>query len=115
MGNCLRRESSMQWGGEDWGSPVPEKLLKSNKRQEKGLNVEEAEELLENQNKGLKSSSTEVKIKISKKQLQELLGRIDTKELSLEQVLGQLMKDVSSDPYDTHQRSWRPNLQSIPE
>ncbi|KDP39126.1 hypothetical protein JCGZ_00883 [Jatropha curcas] len=114
MGNCLRHESSMQWGGDDWGSPVPEKFLKSNKRQEKGLNIEE-EELLENHNKDLKSSSKEVKIKISKKQLQELLGRVDMKELSLEEVLAQLMKNVSSDRYETNQQSWRPNLQSIPE
>lgn len=80
------------------------------------MNVEE-EELYGDNKQFLSStsSSTEVKFKITKKQLEELLGRIDMKELSVEQVLAQLMMSVGSDRYESHQRSWRPNLQSIPE
>ncbi|KAF2288759.1 hypothetical protein GH714_012266 [Hevea brasiliensis] len=116
MGNCLRHESSMQWGGDDWGSPVPERFFSSSgssRPDNKVMNIEE-EELLGDDERLLTSSttsSTEVKIKITKKQLEELLGRVDMKELSVEQVLAQLM-NVSSHQYESHQRSWTPNLQS---
>ncbi|KAJ9153780.1 hypothetical protein P3X46_027183 [Hevea brasiliensis] len=119
MGNCLRRESSMQWGGDDWGSPVPDRFFSSNgssRLDNKIMSIEE-EELLGDDKRLLTSSttsSTEVKFKITKKQLEELLSRVDMKELSVEQVLAQLM-NVSSERYESHQRSWRPNLQSIPE
>lgn len=59
------------------------------------------------------SGTTEVKIKITKKQLEELLGKMDVKELSVQQVLAQLINVSHS--YETHHRSWRPALQSIPE
>ncbi|XP_027333480.1 uncharacterized protein LOC113848246 [Abrus precatorius] len=54
---------------------------------------------------GGKKRTTEVKIKITKKQLEELVGKVDVKELRVEEVLAQLMKH----------RPWRPALQSIPE
>lgn len=92
MGNCIKKESPTQWAGEDWSSPVPE-------------SVSTAEAAVTSQEKG---GSTEVKIKISKKQLEELLGRTDG--LTVQQVLSQLIK-VS----DGFQRPWRPALQSIPE
>ncbi|KAK2990289.1 LOW QUALITY PROTEIN: hypothetical protein RJ640_014741 [Escallonia rubra] len=53
-------------------------------------------------------TTTEVKIKITKKQLGELLGKIDG--LPVQQVLAQLMS--AGDGYEAHQRSWRPALQS---
>ena len=58
-------------------------------------------------------ATTEVKIKITKKQLEELLSKVDIKELRVEQVLAQLMNH--SNGYESLQRSWRPALQSIPE
>lgn len=61
-------------------------------------------------------STTEVKVKITKKQLEKLIGRLDVHQdaLSVQQVLAQLMK--LSAHYESHQRSgWRPRLQSIPE
>ncbi|KAK2981081.1 hypothetical protein RJ640_012036 [Escallonia rubra] len=58
-------------------------------------------------------TTTEVKIKITNKQLEELLGKIDVKGLPVQQVLAQLMS--AGDGYEAHQRSWRPALQSIPE
>lgn len=62
------------------------------------------------------TTSTTVKIKITKKQLKELLGKAEVKGLSLQQILSQLM-NASSDhrSYEPQQQSWRPNLQSIPE
>ncbi|KAJ6376574.1 hypothetical protein OIU76_025680 [Salix suchowensis] len=62
------------------------------------------------------TTGTKVKIKITKKQLKELLGMAEVRELSVQQVLSQLM-NVTSDhrSYEPQQQSWRPNLQSIPE
>lgn len=62
----------------------------------------------------------EVKIKITKKELEDLLARVDMQGVTLEHVLAQLMNinaTVDSDrPADMQrQSSWRPALQSIPE
>ncbi|XP_058099656.1 uncharacterized protein LOC131244005 [Magnolia sinica] len=59
-------------------------------------------------------SSTEVKIKISKRQLEELLARFDIQGMSVEQVLTQLMNKGSGGCVVRYQ-PWRPTLQSIPE
>ncbi len=119
MGNCIRHESSMQWGGDDWGSPEKEGLFSmENVGDDKAMKMEE-KGLLGGANQiGFTNSSstnttTEVKIKITKKQLEELLGKVDLKELSVQQVLAQLIN--VSDRCGTHQRPWRPALQSIPE
>ncbi|KAJ8763652.1 hypothetical protein K2173_003124 [Erythroxylum novogranatense] len=122
MGNCLRRESPTLWGGDEWGSPVVDlELFGTNRRQDdevqdKGMKMEE-DGLLGDHKRGIISSSTkpgtELKIKLTKKQLEKLLGSVDMKELSVEQVLTQLAS--ISDEYEAHQTSWRPNLQSIPE
>ena len=53
------------------------------------------------------------KIKISKKQPEELLGRTDVQGLTVAQVFARLMN--VSDRFESHQLSWRPALQSIPE
>ncbi|OIW09657.1 hypothetical protein TanjilG_15363 [Lupinus angustifolius] len=58
-------------------------------------------------------TTTEVKIKITKKQLEELLGKVDMRELRVEQVLAQLMNH--SREYESFHKPWRPSLQSIPE
>ncbi|CAJ1964132.1 unnamed protein product [Sphenostylis stenocarpa] len=58
-------------------------------------------------------TTTEVKIKITKKQLEELLSKVDVRELRVEQVLSQLMDH--SGGFQSLQRPWRPALQSIPE
>ncbi|KAI3755868.1 hypothetical protein L1987_55677 [Smallanthus sonchifolius] len=87
MGNCMKKQPAIQSDDDIWGSPVTSPRLKT--------------------------VTTEVKIKISKKQLEELLGRTDVQGLTVEQVLAQLMD--ASDGFESHQRSWRPALQSIPE
>ncbi|XP_050217299.1 uncharacterized protein LOC126668127 [Mercurialis annua] len=110
MGNCIHRESSTQWGGDDWGSsPAP-----PSDNIEGQLLGDLNRDFTKSPSAATKTSNKEIKIKITKKQLEELLGRIDTEELSIEQVLGQLIS-VSNQSFNAHQRSWRPNLQSIPE
>ena len=126
MGNCIRHESSVQWGGDDWGSPEKEELYGSDTDCDMGDNnkamIMEEKGLLGGAERSFTKSSsttttttttTEVKIKITKKQLEELLGKVDLKELSVQQVLAQLIN--VSDRFDSHPRSWRPALQSIPE
>ncbi|GKV42651.1 hypothetical protein SLEP1_g50026 [Rubroshorea leprosula] len=112
MGNCIRHESPMQWAGDDWGSPGGDPFFSSESPlQNKGCAIGTEEKI-----RSSSSSSTvkEVKIKITKKQLQEILSRVDLKELSVQQVLAQLV-NVGDDKYESHRRSWRPALQSIPE
>ncbi|KAI8009024.1 hypothetical protein LOK49_LG07G03371 [Camellia lanceoleosa] len=106
MGNCIKKESSMQWGGEDWGSPASETLFSGEKSYNKATNIEEKS--------ATPASVKEVKIKITKKQLEELLGKMDVQGLSVQQMLSQLLMN-GSDRFETHQRSWRPALKSIPE
>ncbi|XP_059664169.1 uncharacterized protein LOC132309934 [Cornus florida] len=110
MGNCLIRESSVHWGGEDWGSLASEKSFSGHDMSyNKATKIEEDKKLLGED----KEMVTEVKIKITKEQLEEMLGTVDVQGLSVQQVLTQLMN--VSDRFETHQRSWRPALQSIPE
>ncbi|TXG67802.1 hypothetical protein EZV62_009077 [Acer yangbiense] len=137
MGNCLHHgsssSSSMHWSGDDWGSSA----ISDHDRDyyHKGMKLEAKKGCLardisdlDNVKSGngdggggfrVSSSTkatatrTKVKIKITKKQLEELLGRAELKQISMQQVLAQLMN--VSDRYETNQRSWRPALQSIPE
>ncbi|KAI6704511.1 hypothetical protein NL676_007473 [Syzygium grande] len=118
MGNCCRAESSpssssMIWAGEDWNS------LRSDGGESKRL-IGDAD------GKRVSSSSSssrrsEIKIKISKKELEKLVEKIEAQGLSLEQVLPLL---INKNYFDRRQSSfakrgghysWRPALQSIPE
>ncbi|KAF8409556.1 hypothetical protein HHK36_005634 [Tetracentron sinense] len=107
----------MTWASDEWGSPKSENQFSSDTQSEKLNDKFERESKIEEEallreKKGI-SPSTEVKIKITKKQLEELLGRVDVKGLSIEQVLAQLMS--VSYQYKSQQRPWRPALYSIPE
>ena len=104
MGNCLRHESQADWAGEDW-SPA----MMTN-------DDEKSEELqFTNNKKGEINKVKEIKIKITKKQLEKLLGKMDLQQngFSTEEVLGQLFK--VSVHCETHHRAWKPRLHSIPE
>ncbi|KAI5409360.1 hypothetical protein KIW84_054968 [Lathyrus oleraceus] len=99
MGNCLKGQSSTKYATDDeddWDFPAS-----------KGDYVTK-----NNAISGAKTT-TEVKIKITKKQLEELLRKVDIRELRVDQVLVQLMNH--SNGYKSLERSWRPALQSIPE
>ncbi|XP_022717675.1 uncharacterized protein LOC111276131 [Durio zibethinus] len=123
MGNCLKHQSSTKWAGDDWRTHAANDdddegfFARRDTFEYKGMmNIEEKGLLGSHQNGFTTSSATathEVKVKITKKQLEELLGRVDVKELSVQQVLAQLIN--VSNQYEANQRSWRPALQSIPE
>lgn len=122
MGNCLRHDSSMVWAGDDWGS-VESKSHHNNSMQnytkDSHGSTEKLKLLGETSSAG-SSSSHEVKIKVSKKELEQLLERLRGGQgLPVEQVLLSQLMD-GGDYHDLqrqldHQRSWRPVLQSIPE
>lgn len=140
MGNCLRRESGMEWAGEDWGS-LESKSHHSNSMHSTKDTYDNTEKLkllgeIRSGSDIYSSSSSssggitglenkEVKIKISKKELEQLVERFHgVQGLSIEQVLlSHLMNGGDYYHYHDHdlqrqwehQRSWRPVLQSIPE
>ncbi|XP_031116883.1 uncharacterized protein LOC116020553 [Ipomoea triloba] len=105
MGNCVRREASTEWGGDDWSSPS---ALAAEKQEEKG---------------GFEVSGgrREVKVQISKKQLQAVLEKaadVDGGGSSVHQLLADLMNAARHCEIETHHRhasAWRPSLQTIPE
>ncbi|TKY72152.1 hypothetical protein E2542_SST00890 [Spatholobus suberectus] len=123
MGNCCATESAMDWGGNDWGSLSSKhkrRIMSSRKVFDEvhgvSLGNVEKEKLLG----ALRASSDangKVKIKISKKELEELLGGREKQQgerhASAEQVLASLIH--ARDHHDAHHRPWRPVLQSIPE
>ena len=74
------------------------------------------------------SSAGQVRIRISKKQLEELLSKVEgsgaqKKKMKVDQALLQRLIEESydlefhhhHDNHDHHQRHWKPALQSIPE
>ncbi|XP_021892964.1 uncharacterized protein LOC110810949 [Carica papaya] len=113
MGNCLRHESGTQWAGDDWGSPPRDEFFGGEAKRGATGDQKKATMEMEDMRKGT-ATTTEVKVKITKKQLEKLLSRVDLKELSVEQVLEELI-NVADRCDHTNQRSWRPALQSIPE
>ncbi|KAK1407035.1 hypothetical protein QVD17_38645 [Tagetes erecta] len=104
MGNCVRTSFSNKHG--DW----ERSFLSGDSRGEIRKRVGDRFSSLD----GKKPMTTEVKIKISKKQLEELLGAKEMHGLTLEQVLNRLMNG-GDEVVRSDQRSWRPALQSIPE
>lgn len=135
MGNCCRPASSMEWGGEDWGSLKSKNTIrKTSVFDESGQGNVEKEKLLG----ALRASSDangRVKIRISKKELAELLGGnigIEKQQqqymkeqqvgrmICAEQVLLRLIKArehaiAAKQHHDSHHTHWRPVLQTIPE
>ncbi|XP_047337161.1 uncharacterized protein LOC124940672 [Impatiens glandulifera] len=114
MGNCVRKGSSERTS-RDIKSPmmVPETQFSG-----KTWGLDEKEEKGDDQ----KIAGREIKVKITKKQLEELLGKVEVQGLPLQLLLAELIissqvqhdQDQDQDS-DDHQRSWRPTLQSIPE
>ncbi|KAK7387086.1 hypothetical protein VNO78_27584 [Psophocarpus tetragonolobus] len=101
MGNCLKHQSSARYSDDD-DSDDDYNFLSGEKGAFGATKVASTTKTV-----------TEVKIKITKKQLEELLSKVDVRELRVEQVLSQLMDH--SGGYQSLQRPWRPALQSIPE
>ncbi|XP_021821584.1 uncharacterized protein LOC110763132 [Prunus avium] len=140
MGNCLRCDSATVWAGgdeDDWVDISSQLQLqpcddcknsnKKKKKKKKAYNhLVEKQRLLDEIRSSASSSSTstngdQVKIKIAKKELDELVHGGNLQGLSsVEQLLDRLLKmngpDEDQNFYEMdHQRPWRPVLQTIPE
>ncbi|KAK3432040.1 uncharacterized protein LOC120293268 [Eucalyptus grandis] len=119
MGNCCRAESSssssMIWAGDDWNS-----LLKDAGEGKRLLDGADGQRVSSSSSSS-SSRRREIKIKISKEELEKLVQKMEAQELSLEEVLPLL---INKNTFNCHgsgfakngsHRSWRPALQSIPE
>jgi len=119
MGNCVKPASAMEWDGEDW-SDLSSKKTSSSKAHADGHELSLGKEYKEKLLQELKVSpdaNGKVKIKISKRELAELLEKqhLNQKHFgraSAEQVLLRLVKARNDD--GSH-RLWMPALESIPE
>ncbi|KAE9599061.1 hypothetical protein Lal_00043943 [Lupinus albus] len=115
MGNCCKVASSMEWGGEDWSS-MTSKHKVFDEDHVNGLKNMENNERVVDLLRASSDANGKVKIRVSKKELTELLGEkqdISARHDSAEQVLIRLIN--GEDHVNDYHRPWRPVLQSIPE
>ncbi|XP_019171511.1 PREDICTED: uncharacterized protein LOC109167062 [Ipomoea nil] len=122
MGNCLKRQSpSMVWAEDDrdeWEWVSPEKIVAE---RESLLCDKSSASFSSSPPSSSSPSSGELKIVISKKQLEQLLGKGETTAahvVAVDQVLAGLLVDAAGNRGGSEmlrQRSWRPRLHSIPE
>ncbi|XP_027368663.1 uncharacterized protein LOC113874647 [Abrus precatorius] len=139
MGNCCKPASSMEWGGEDWTSLTSKNIVtrktSSSSSSSSSKVFDEAhghvlclgkvqkEKILGTLRASSDHVSGKVKIRMSKKELKELLdlGGIENQKqvkkhvgrASAEQVLFRLMNNAKD--HDAHHRFWKPVLETIPE
>lgn len=109
MGNCCRRESAMVWASvDDWDEPTPQKDPPMGK-----------EYLLGDDNRAPATASTplqeQVKIKITKRELEELLASARLQDVPVDRLLSRLINAVDHSHVQRDQRSWVPTLHSIAE
>ncbi|WCJ20226.1 hypothetical protein M5689_002474 [Euphorbia peplus] len=115
MGNCCIRDSSQMFDGEDWGS------LKKSSSHGSHCDLTEKRRLLGGDQEDCSSSSSSsgihcVKIKITKRELEELMERAQKQGLTMEQVMVNFVSSPSDKSDDQlHHFHWKPALQSIPE
>lgn len=121
MGNCCKSaSSSVVWADDDWASVAHHKhhhaamFDGADDHEEHGANMER-QRLLGTDS--LSSGSTrEVKIRITKRELEEIMARVSIQGLSMEQVLGMLVNSTDLKfEMDLNHKHWKPALQSIPE
>ncbi|XP_010538708.1 PREDICTED: uncharacterized protein LOC104812967 [Tarenaya hassleriana] len=123
MGNCvcMRQQATKTWSGDEWGSfSSKHKFRRSSTAFD---DDDDGEGLLDGagcvtssfSGGSSSSSSHEIKIRMTKKDLEELMKRISVKGLTAEEILAKLLTDGGDQFSSENQRSWRPALQSIPE
>ncbi|KAK1391844.1 hypothetical protein POM88_010900 [Heracleum sosnowskyi] len=124
MGNCIKKESSMQWGGDDWSDDYSDQEINPYSQNYTYKKITEQEEdtgASTNDDVYTESmkETTQVKLRITRKQLEELLTESTTKiqGVSAEQVLAHLINvSMHNDDFHSHQHhSWRPHLPTITE
>ncbi|KAF5178761.1 hypothetical protein FRX31_031652 [Thalictrum thalictroides] len=117
MGNCIRHESSTVWAGEDWSSVISKKTVRKDNscssKMKNNLQGSQKYQLQQGHSRNARSS-TEMKIRITKRELEDLLVKVDLEGISLEQALTRYMK-VGDNKCHTQNPSSQSALQSISE
>ncbi|KAG4929224.1 hypothetical protein JHK82_046287 [Glycine max] len=116
MGNCCKAASPMAWDGEDWSDLTSSKKTTSSHGHGLSLGKVQKEKLM-GALRASPDANGKVKIKISKKELAELLEKQQQKQVnkkqvgraSAEQVLLCLIKARDD---DARHRLWRPELEN---
>ncbi|KAL9669612.1 hypothetical protein QQ045_007159 [Rhodiola kirilowii] len=144
MGNCLKKESAVEWGGEEWEflSSKPRKSTAaaapfssssseadSKRRENKCKKVRfnahvevlggdyEGEQLKEEEEEK-KEGMEQVRIRITKKQLEDLLGKVEVQSLSVHEMMSCLITEIhlsSSEPQEDDHGRRAPVLKTIQE
>ncbi|XP_018439950.2 uncharacterized protein LOC108812242 [Raphanus sativus] len=106
MGNCLRHESETHWSGEDWDDDfiTEHEEEQDHHHSSKTTSIKAGETVILAQDS--KPSHHEIKIRLTKKQLQNLLNQVNVHDLT-----GSDRKTEEAN----HHRLWTPVLHSIPE
>ncbi|XP_020577602.1 uncharacterized protein LOC110022825 [Phalaenopsis equestris] len=103
MGNCLCSRQPVVWA-DDIDDDIEEHLIQTDEVRGIAERVESTA-----------SSTTEVRIRISKKKLLELLRKADAKGLTVGDVMKDLIHMSMTDSNDIIHYHWRPVLRSIAE
>ncbi|XP_020258429.1 uncharacterized protein LOC109834825 [Asparagus officinalis] len=103
MGNCIDRQRAVTWV-DDYDDYDEDCVSEESTSSKDDYSIDT------NSGKNAFSASTELKLKITKKQLEKLLKRIDGRDLTVQEVLANLMSH-----HEDPDRHWKPALQSIPE
>ncbi|XP_074566887.1 uncharacterized protein LOC141823498 [Curcuma longa] len=123
MGNCIEVQKPILWVDDDYDDADDMEAAAESSAYSRAAKPKAAEAILPTSAAGCKEgatavASTEIKIKMSKKQLQELLRQVEEQGLPLQKLLADLLvvREICLDNRDvTKDAHWRPNLQSIPE
>ncbi|KAJ0264559.1 hypothetical protein HA466_0028890 [Hirschfeldia incana] len=122
MGNCLRHESEMHWAGEDWDDTITHDEEDHHLHHhhyhhhhhhgsKKTFIKASKTETVTEDGKLCDPSRYEIKIRLTKKQLQDLLSKVNVHDLT-----GSAAPDLDRKTKEGNQhRLWKPVLQSIPE
>ncbi|CAH2053231.1 unnamed protein product [Thlaspi arvense] len=114
MGNCLRHESEMHWAGEDWDEFINEDEEEDHHHHSSTTSTKAKTVVVRGDSKA-SDPSHEIKIRLTKKQLQDLLSKVNVHDLTFQQEALSCPSLANTYEESNQQRSWRPVLQSIPE
>ena len=113
MGNCLRHESEMHWAGEDWDDFITqdEKEDYHHHSSKKTSTKASKTVTVKRESKSCDPSHHEIKIRLTRKQLQDLLNKVNVHDLT-----SSAASHIDRNTEEGNQpRLWKPILQSIPE
>lgn len=108
----MRKPTAADWGGDDWGSFAAGPTAPTEYESLSKGSADSASSSSSSSSSSL-TEGTEVKIKISKQQLEQILKSAEVEGLTAQEMLSKLLN--GGDNFESNQRSWKPALQSIPE